>query len=192
MNISFSSTLRLLVQCSHTLKNIPLRSYSSNHSNIQLAITITFSYHLCRIRFRTLQPHVFIPMPSPVLPMSCCSSSSIDSSHKIIAFFSLTFIMKFPGGSAVQNPPTNARDTGSILGSGRSPWKRKWQPSPVFLLGKSHGWRSLVGYSPWGGKESDRTQQLNNKQQQLISTCSLVLQSQETTDPGINRRLSEF
>ena len=131
--------------------------YSSNHSNIQLAITITFSYHLCRIRFRTLQPHVFIPMPSPVLPMSCCSSSSIDSSHKIIAFFSLTFIMKFPGGSAVQNPPTNARDTGSILGSGRSPWKRKWQPSPVFLLGKSHGWRSLVGYSPWGGKESDRT-----------------------------------
>ena len=30
------------------------------------------------------------------------------------------------------------------------PWRRKWQPTPVFLPGKSHGQRSLVGYSPWG------------------------------------------
>ena len=30
------------------------------------------------------------------------------------------------------------------------PWRRKWQPTPVFLPGKSHGWRSLVGYTPWG------------------------------------------
>ena len=33
------------------------------------------------------------------------------------------------------------------------PWRRKWQPAPVFLPGKSHGQRSLVGYSPWGRKE---------------------------------------
>ena len=32
----------------------------------------------------------------------------------------------------------------------RTPWRRKWQPTPVFLPGKSHGQRSLVGYSPWG------------------------------------------
>ena len=32
------------------------------------------------------------------------------------------------------------------------PWKRKWQPTPVFLPGKSQGQRSLVGYSPWGCK----------------------------------------
>ena len=38
---------------------------------------------------------------------------------------------------------------------GRIPWRRKWQPTPVFLLGKSHGQRSLVGYSPWGHKELD-------------------------------------
>ena len=37
------------------------------------------------------------------------------------------------------------------------PWRRKWQPTPVFLPGESHGWRSLVGYSPWGRKESDMT-----------------------------------
>ena len=35
---------------------------------------------------------------------------------------------------------------------GKIPWKRKWQPTPVFLPGKSHGHRSLVGYSPWGCK----------------------------------------
>ena len=33
---------------------------------------------------------------------------------------------------------------------GKIPWKRKWQPTPVFLPGKFHGWKSLVGYSPWG------------------------------------------
>ena len=39
--------------------------------------------------------------------------------------------------------------------------RRKWQPTPVFLPGKSHGWRSLVGYSPWGRKESDTTEWLH-------------------------------
>ena len=36
---------------------------------------------------------------------------------------------------------------------GKIPWRRKWQPTPVFLPGESHGW-SLVGYSPWSRKES--------------------------------------
>ena len=40
---------------------------------------------------------------------------------------------------------------------GKIPWRRKWQPTPVLLPGKSHGWRSMVGYSPWGLKESDTT-----------------------------------
>ena len=37
------------------------------------------------------------------------------------------------------------------------PWRRKWQPTPVFLPGKSNGRRRLAGYSPWGRKESDTT-----------------------------------
>ena len=41
---------------------------------------------------------------------------------------------------------------------GKIPWKRKWQPTPVFLPGKSHVQRSLVGYSPPGHKESDTTE----------------------------------
>ena len=37
----------------------------------------------------------------------------------------------------------------------KTPWRRKWQPTPVFLPGKSHGQRSLEGYSAWGHKELD-------------------------------------
>ena len=62
--------------------------------------------------------------------------------------------MGFPGGSVVKNPPANAGDAGSIPGSGRSlGGRKKWQPTPVFLPGKAHGQRSLVGYSQWGRKE---------------------------------------
>ena len=38
---------------------------------------------------------------------------------------------------------------------GKIPWRRAWQPTPVFLPGESHGQRSLAGYSPWGHKELD-------------------------------------
>ena len=41
-------------------------------------------------------------------------------------------------------------------------WRSKWQPTPVLLPGKFHGWRSLVGYSPWGCKELDTTEQLHS------------------------------
>ena len=52
------------------------------------------------------------------------------------------------------------REAGFYPWVGNIPWKRKWQPTPVLLPGKFHGWRSLVGYSPWGWKESDMTEQL--------------------------------
>ena len=54
------------------------------------------------------------------------------------------------------------------------PWKRKWQPTPVLLLGKFHGQRSLVGYSLWGHKELDTTEQLYNmkKISQMKGECN--------------------
>ena len=58
----------------------------------------------------------------------------------------------FPGGAGVKNPPANAgdpRDDGSVPGSGRCPREGKWQPTPGFLRGESHGQGSLEGYSPW-------------------------------------------
>ena len=45
---------------------------------------------------------------------------------------------------------------------GKSPWRRKWQPTRVFLPGESHGQRNLAGYSSWNWQESDMTQQLNH------------------------------
>ena len=55
----------------------------------------------------------------------------------------------------VKTLPANAGDTRDVeLGScwvGNILWSRKWQPTPVFLPGKFHAQRSLVGYSPWGG-----------------------------------------
>ena len=65
----------------------------------------------------------------------------------------------FPG-DLVKNLAANAGDVSLNPGVGRSPGEGKWQPTPVFLPGKSHGQRSLVGYSPWGCRV-DRTWRLN-------------------------------
>ena len=50
------------------------------------------------------------------------------------------------------------RRRGFYLWVGKIPWSSKYQPIPVFLPGKSHGQRSLVGYNPWACKESDMTE----------------------------------
>ena len=66
--------------------------------------------------------------------------------------------MGFPGASVVKNPPPSKRYefdpwVRKIL------WRRKQQPTPVFLPGKSHGQRRLTSYSPWGHKELDMTEE---------------------------------
>ena len=53
---------------------------------------------------------------------------------------------------------TNRIDLYGIL---MASWRRRWHPTPVLLPGKSHGRRSLVGYSPWGCLESDTTERLH-------------------------------
>ena len=59
-----------------------------------------------------------------------------------------------PGGTVVKNPPakqeTQTRRVDPWVG--KIPWRRKWQPTPLFLPGKSHGQKSLEGYSPRGLK----------------------------------------
>ena len=47
----------------------------------------------------------------------------------------------------------NTGDMSAIPGSGSPPWRRKWQPTPVFLLVQFHGQRSLMCYSPGSGEE---------------------------------------
>ena len=66
----------------------------------------------------------------------------------------------FPGGSDGKASACNVGDPGSIPGSGRSPGEGNGNPLQ-YLPGEFHGWRSLVGYSPWGHKESDMIEQLH-------------------------------
>ena len=62
---------------------------------------------------------------------------------------------------------------------GKIPWRRKWQPTPVFFPGKSHGQRSLVSCSPWCCQVSDMTEQLNTHAHTILClTCSMFLKYQ--------------
>ena len=62
--------------------------------------------------------------------------------------------------------------------------EKKWLPTPVFFPGKPLGQRSLMGYSPWGGKESDKTEQLNThtdsqREDHMITQQDGYLQAKE-------------
>ena len=67
----------------------------------------------------------------------------------------------FSGGSVVKNLPASVGKHKRCRFDSwvrKIPWKRKWQPTIVFLPGKFHGQRSLIGYSPRGGEELDTTE----------------------------------
>jgi len=66
----------------------------------------------------------------------------------------------FPDGSGIKNLPANAEDRRCRFNSWVEmiPWRRKWQPTPLFLARKFYEQRSLVGCSPWGRKELDVTE----------------------------------
>ena len=82
------------------------------------------------------------------------------------------FFRGFPGGSEGKaSACLQCRRPGFDPWVGKILWRRKWQLTPVFLPGKSHGW-SLVGYSPWGHKELDTTEQLHFTSLQLSSQSS--------------------
>ena len=67
--------------------------------------------------------------------------------------------MGFPGVS-VKNLPANASRHRFDLWVGTVPWRKKWLPTPVFLPGEFHRQRKLLGYSQWGYREPDTTEQL--------------------------------
>ena len=80
---------------------------------------------------------------------------------EILGFWRHYLYSGFPGGSDGKETACNAGDLGSIPWVRKTPWRRKWQPTPVSLPGKSYGQRSLAVYSPWGCKESDTTEKLH-------------------------------
>ena len=75
--------------------------------------------------------------------------------------------MGFSGRSDGKESACNAGDPRFNPWIGKIPWRREWLPTPVFLPGEFHGRRSLVGYSPWGLKESDTTERLTYSNKNL-------------------------
>ena len=82
-------------------------------------------------------------------------------SHSVVFLYFFALIAE-EGGSRVKASACNAGERCTFDPWVRKvPWRRKQQPTPVFLPGKPHGQRSLVSYSPWGHSESDRTELLH-------------------------------
>ena len=112
-------------------------------------------------------------------------------------FFLLCLLQGFPDAVVTKNLPANAGDLrhGFNPWVGKIPWRRAWQPTPVFLPGESYAQRSLMDYSPWGLKESDISMHTRKKcvSQQLRSHsgAGTVFDSQLCPlVPGIEDRIS--
>ena len=94
-----------------------------------------------------------------------------DSPHNLLGF---------PGGSSGKVPACQCRRCKRLRFDPwvrKFPWIRKWQPTPVFLPGKSHRQRSLVGYSPWGHKRvrhDSVTKNNNNGKTNFSASCNLL------------------
>ena len=84
--------------------------------------------------------------------------------YKISGFNLL--ISGFPGGSDGREFACNAGDLGAMQKTpwvGKTPWRREWQATLVFLPEEFHGQRILAGYSPWAHKELDKTERYLGK-----------------------------
>ena len=90
-----------------------------------------------------------------------------------------------PGGSDGKASACNAGDPGSIPGLGRSPGEGNGSPLQYSCLENFHGLRSLVGYSPWGHKESDMTEQLHFPAPGSMPGSLLHGVSEENADTGV-------
>jgi len=87
-------------------------------------------------------------------------------------FFYLINIFKWHIGKESTCQCSRCKRHGFDPWVGKIPWRRKWQPTLVFLYGKSHGRRSLVGYRPWGSKDSDMIECLTRTTPSLKNNTS--------------------
>ena len=96
--------------------------------------------------------------------LSKAGETVLPEPNLLVFYRSLTQLLWWLLGKESNCKAGDTGDLGSIPVLGKIFWKRKWQPTPVFLPGKSQGQRSLTGYSPWGHKELDTPEQLTQQQ----------------------------
>ena len=120
-----------------------------------------------------------LPFPSPGdLPNSGIKPGSLMS---YLHWQAGSLPLSFPGGAVVNNLPANAGKTQRGWfnpWAGKIPWRRAWQPTPVFLPGESHGQRSLAGYGPRDSKESIMTEHAHTMES-ICTTPSKKKKKQE-------------
>ena len=104
-------------------------------------------------------------------------STKVNTGYILCERNAITYIKDrgFPGGLVVKNSPADPGERMFAPWVREIPWRRKWQPAPVFLPGKSHAQRSLAGYSPWGHKRVECD--LATKQPQHKKTCHSLEES---------------
>ena len=126
--------------CAHTCKCMCTHICSCTHIHTHRLIDALHTHTYIHVH-----THAYTPTCTPV----CTQTNLLMHTQSCIC----AYTQGFPDGSVVRNPPANAADTGdtgSIPLVGKILWRRKLQPTPVFLPGESHGQRSMEGYSPWG------------------------------------------
>ena len=117
-------------------------------------------------------------------------SSPIPKQLRNIKHIRIGLYYDFPGGASGKEPTSQSRRCARHRFDAwvrKTPWRRIWQPAPVFLPGESHGHRSLGGYSPRGRKESDTTGVTAHRHQfssiqSLSRSLSHSITSDEVTD----------
>ena len=106
---------------------------------------------------RSSESHVLGHFPSP--PKQKLDSIVISSDILLLRYPMVTYSL--PGGTSGKEPACQCRRHkrhGFDPWVGKIPWRRKWQPTPVFFPGESCGQRNLAGYSAYGHTESDTTE----------------------------------
>ena len=112
----------------------------------------------------------------------------------LLCFNIYLFMWGFPGGPGGEECTSQCRrhkrhEFDSWVG--KIPWRRKWQPTPVFLPGESHGQKSLAGYNAWGCKESDTIEATEHTFIYLIglaAACRILVAACgiQLPNPGLN------
>ena len=123
-----------------------------DHRGSQWSKTCSPSLSSCR----------FFLLP-PLYPPVCAAMLSLQPWSPPLGVLLFGLMLPWTSLMAQRVKRLSARQEPRVryLGQEDPPWRRKWQPIPVLLPGKSHGWVSLLGYSPWGREESDTTERLH-------------------------------